>query len=60
MRIRWSPTAVADLVSIRTYIAHDSPEAGRRVAARIKEAVNRLAEFPESGRVGRVPETREL
>ena len=60
MKIRWSPTAVADLVSIREYIAKDSPAAARKVATRIKEAANRLIEFPLSGRVGRVPETREL
>jgi toxin ParE1/3/4 len=30
------------------------------VAARIKESVNRLINFPLSGRSGRVPETREF
>ena len=36
------------------------PAAARKVAIRIKEASNRLIEFPLSGRLGRVPETREL
>ncbi|MGA3082544.1 MAG: type II toxin-antitoxin system RelE/ParE family toxin [Terracidiphilus sp.] len=60
MKIRWSPTAVSDLESIRDYIARDSPSAARKVANRIKESVNRLINFPLSGRAGRVPGTREL
>jgi addiction module RelE/StbE family toxin len=60
MIVRWSPTAVSDLKSIREYIAHDSPSAARKVANRIKESVNRLIHFPLSGRVGRVSGTREL
>ena len=60
MKIRWSPTAVSDLESIREYIARDSPTAARKVANRIKESVNRLCNFPLSGRAGRVPGTREL
>jgi addiction module RelE/StbE family toxin len=60
MKIRWSPTAVSDLKSIRGYIAKDSPTTALRVAARIREAAGRLASFPLSGRVGRVPGTREL
>jgi addiction module RelE/StbE family toxin len=60
MKIRWSPTAVSDLKSIRDYIAKDNPTAARKVAARIKEATNRLMNFPFSGRAGRVPGTREL
>jgi addiction module RelE/StbE family toxin len=60
MKIQWSSTAVADLESIREYIARDSPTAARKVADRIKEAVNRLSNYPLSGRAGRVPGTREL
>jgi addiction module RelE/StbE family toxin len=60
MKIRWSPTAVSDLESIREYIARDSPTAARKVANRIKGSVNRLCNFPLSGRAGRVAGTREL
>jgi addiction module RelE/StbE family toxin len=60
MKIRWSPTAVTDIESIRDYIACDSPTAARNVANRIKDSVNRLISFPLSGRAGRVPGTREL
>lgn len=60
MKIVWSPTAISDLLSIRDYIAQDSPSAAGRIANHVKESVNRLSSFPESGRAGRVPETREL
>jgi addiction module RelE/StbE family toxin len=60
MKLRWSPTAVADLEAIRDYIARDSSSAARKVANRIKESVNRLINFSFSGRAGRVPGTREL
>ena len=56
MKIRWSPTAVSDLNSIRDYIARDSPAAARKVAGRIKESVNRLINFPLSGKAGRYRE----
>lgn len=60
MKVRWSPTAVSDLQSIRDYIARDNPSAARKVANRIKESIDRLSNFPLSGRAGRVPGTREL
>lgn len=58
MKILWSPTAIADLVSIRRYIAQDSPKSAAQIAQRIKDAVLRLSQFPLSGREGRVAGTR--
>jgi len=60
MRIAWTIRAVHDLGSLRAYIARDDPTAAAAVAARICEAVERLADFPASGRPGRLPDTREL
>ena len=60
MKIRWSPTAVSDLRAIRAYIANENPTAARKIAIRIRESVNRLVNFPLSGRTGRVLGTREL
>ena len=60
MKIRWSPTAISDVQSIREYIARDSQRAAHRIAQQIKESVGRLRDFPLFGRVGRVPGTREL
>ena len=53
-QIIWSPQALSDLKSIRTYIAEDSPRYADLVVGRIIKAVERLAAFPESGR--KVPE----
>lgn len=60
MKIYWSSTAVSDLESIREYIAIDSPKSARKVSKKIKDTVSLLHNFPFSGRIGRVPETREL
>ncbi len=60
MKVVWSPIAIADLESIRTYIAQDSASSAAKVAQRVKEAVRRLSRFPLSGRAGRVAGTREL
>lgn len=53
----WSPQAISDVESIRDYISRDSPHFGALVARHIVDAVERLREFPESGRI--VPEFRE-
>ena len=60
MTIRWSRRALADLLAIRAYIARDKPRAAVRVATRLRESVKRLEMAPESGRLGRIPGTREL
>ena len=52
--ILWSPQALHDLQSIREYIARDSTLYADLVVRRIVACVDRLASFPESGRV--VPE----
>ncbi len=55
--VRWSLQAIADVEAIRDFISRDSPTYGALVAARIVAAVERLALFPESGRI--VPEFRD-
>lgn len=56
-KIRWSPQSVRELEAIRDYIAPDSPRYAALVVQRILDAVERLAAFPESGRV--VPERND-
>ena len=61
MRIRWTRPAAGDLTHICDYIAkHGSAPTARRVALSIYQHVGTLAEFPERGRTGRRPDTREL
>jgi toxin ParE1/3/4 len=52
--------ALADLDSLRFFIAGENPAAAKRESARIFNAIDRLAELPSMGRPGRVPATREL
>ena len=61
MKIVWSPEAVEDLVSLRAYIAEDSPTTARRTVRLIIENIEQfLPDNPQTGRAGRVPGTREL
>lgn len=52
--ILWSPRAEADLKEIRTFIEADSPAWADLTVRRLVAAVERLREFPDSGRM--VPE----
>ena len=60
MKLTWSAFALADRDDIFTHIEADNPHAAIAVDEQIAQAVLRLLEFPESGRSGRVPGTREL
>jgi toxin ParE1/3/4 len=60
MNVIWSRTTRADLEHIRSYIAEREPRAAAKVAQTILAAVEQLQSFPSTGRVGRVPGTREL
>ena len=61
MRIRWTDPAVHDFTQICDYIEeHGSAATARRVALSVYRSISLLAKFPESGRTGRLPETREL
>lgn len=57
MRIIWSPQSLRDLHAIREYIAKDSDSYADLTVARIFSAVERLLQFPHSGRI--VPERNE-
>ncbi|MBI2186163.1 MAG: type II toxin-antitoxin system RelE/ParE family toxin [Acidobacteria bacterium] len=50
----WSPRAIADLEEIRAYIATDSPAWADLTVRRLVASVERLREYPDSGRM--VPE----
>jgi len=46
----WSERALSDIEDIYDYIAKDSPTYARYQAERIVTSVERLCQFPESGR----------
>lgn len=52
--MEWSPLALERASDIARYIAKDNPDAAERWVNELFAAVERLTEFPESGRV--VPE----
>ena len=61
MKIVGSPEAVEDLVSLRAYIAEDSPATAQRTVRVIIENIEQLLpDNPRMGRAGRVSGTREL
>lgn len=60
MTIQWRHSAIADLAAIRDYIVLDSPRSALAVTEAVLRAVDRLESFPNSGRTGLVPGTREL
>jgi addiction module RelE/StbE family toxin len=60
MEIVWTEQAISDLAEIEDYIAQDKPQAAERVANHLLSSVEHLAEFPNLGKPGRRPGTREL
>ena len=60
MTIVWSPRAIEHLAHLREYIARDNPNAAKRIASALLEAIERLAQLPNLGRPGRVAGAREL
>jgi toxin ParE1/3/4 len=60
VRVRWLRSALRNLDEEAEYIARDDPDAAARIVQRIAAAVEQLTNYPASGRIGRVPGTREL
>lgn len=54
MKVEWSPLALDRASEIARYIARDNPGAAERWVHELFDSVERLADFPESGRI--VPE----
>ena len=60
MEVRWQKRAVSDLYRVCEYIRRDNPSAAEMAGAAIETATRNLARYPEMGRAGEVPGTREL
>ncbi len=60
MRIRWTNPARRALAAHVAYLAADNPDAAERIRNAIVSAVERLADQPHLGRIGRRAGTREL
>jgi toxin ParE1/3/4 len=58
VRVRFTPTGRAQFLAAITRIRQENPRAAAHFRQRAEEALRRLEQFPESGRV--VPEFPEL
>ncbi|HUU09988.1 MAG TPA: type II toxin-antitoxin system RelE/ParE family toxin [Phycisphaerae bacterium] len=53
----WAPAALKDVEAIAEYVARDSADRAALLVVRLIEATDRLAQFPDSGRV--IPEVSD-
>jgi toxin ParE1/3/4 len=60
VHIQWTSRARRDLSSVEAYISQDNPVAAVETILKIIAAVESLSSFSDLGRLGRVPDTREL
>jgi len=60
VNLEWSGFSIKDREEIFDYIEADNPQAAIEVDNSIEEQVQRLIQFPLSGRIGRIRATREL
>jgi addiction module RelE/StbE family toxin len=60
VKLVWTERALGDRRQIYEYIETDSPAAAIRIDERTEATADRLLDFPESGRTGRIEGTREL
>ena len=60
MKIIWTRLALEDLDNACEYIAANNPGAAIDTIERIENAIALLLQYPQMGRVGQIPGTREL
>ena len=59
MRVKWTWPAAEHLRGIRLFIQPDSPSTARKISRTILERCELFSDFPERGRIGIEPGTRE-
>jgi addiction module RelE/StbE family toxin len=60
MKVRWSKQAKRDRLNIFRYIKEESPDAAKRMNEIFDASTDKLKKFPNLGKPGRLPGTREL
>ena len=59
MKVSWTPVAQRHREDIWLHIAKDDPYAAAQMDDRFSNATLRLADYPDYGRIGSLPGTRE-
>ncbi len=60
MQVHWAVSALADFTHAIEFIAEADPAQAERIAEALRKAAATLVRFPHRGRLGRLPQTREL
>lgn len=60
MKIVWLKPANQDLLDAIAWLNARNPTAAKRITQHIYEQIKQLQQYPQSGRHGRVADTREL
>jgi addiction module RelE/StbE family toxin len=60
VKLEWAAHAIEDRLAIFEYIEADDPRNAAIIDDRIRLQLQQLIRYPKSGRIGRVPGTREL
>ena len=60
MRLLWSPQALEDRKQIYAFVFEHDADAAEALDALVEAQAHKLTRYPEMGRPGRVPGTREL
>ena len=60
MKLRLTPRATQDLVTIADYVRERDPQAAIRVRAAIRDGLKTLTTFPNAGRPQDIPPVRKL
>ena len=60
MKIIWTPAAAQDRADIWDYLHAVNPKAAIDMDNRFRDAITRIAQYPQSGPVGIIAGTREL
>jgi toxin ParE1/3/4 len=59
-QIKWLASAVKDIDCVYEFISQDRPLSAKKVVQVILDYVEKLSQYPESGKTGRVVGTREI
>lgn len=60
LQLRYTKKAISHLMAAYKYIYSDSPQNAELVIERIEKAASALLQYPDMGRAGRRPATREF